>query len=254
MATIPREALEYLTEQINGASTAAQAQAMRVLERVDWSDVADARQLVVEAVQMVLANATELAAQASADFYDASRELCVGEPMGAVAASGYEPDATDGAIRSFVRFVVDDGNVEQFNDQVLQRIDYEVKLSAANSTLENGRRDPRKPKFARVPTGAETCQFCLMLASRGFVYRTESTASMGHVHSDCDCRICAGWDGDTVDGYDPDAYYRQWRGNIDQRARERAEKNGTSYEEERRKIMDGYARSARASRNGKAEA
>ena len=132
--------------------------------------------------------------------------LVVGEKMGAKAISGYDEAKTAGAVRAFVRFVVD-GRVDTFNDQVLQRVDYEMKLSAANSTIENGRRDKRKPRYARVPTGAETCDFCLMLASRGFVYRSESTAFASHVHSSCDCRVTPGWEGMEVEGYDPRGAY-----------------------------------------------
>lgn len=244
MAEIPRAAIDYVTREINGASAQAQEQVMRVLERIDWSDVTLARELVVEAVQMALSNATTLAAQASADFYDASRELSVGDPLGARAISDYDPAKTDGAIRSFVRFVLD-GRTKTFNDQVLQRIDYEVKRSANMCMVENGRLDSAKPKFARVPNGSETCDFCLMLASRGFVYRSESTASASHVHSDCDCRIVPGWDGDEVEGYDPYALYGEWQGNLNAKAKDRAERNGTSESEELAKIMRAYGESAK---------
>ena len=244
MATIPREALDYVTREINGVSAEAQAEVMRVLERIDWSDITAAREIVVQAVQMALANATTLAAQASADFYDASRTLCIGEPMGAVAISGYEPEKTDAAIRSFVRFV-ERGEFDTFNDQVLQRVDYDVRRSANNSVVANGWNDPAKPKYARVPTGAETCDFCLMLASRGFVYRSESTAAIDHTHSRCDCRAVPGWDGDEVEGYDPDAIYDEWQDAIGRLAEERAERKGTSKEEELRKIMDGYGESSK---------
>jgi hypothetical protein len=186
MATIPRAALDYVTEQVNGLSADAQAKVLKVLESIEWTpdNISECRDLVIQALDAVMPTYTDAAAQSSADFYDASRELAVGERLGAKAVSGYDPAATAGAVRAFVRYVLD-GRVQTFNDQVLQRIDYEMKLSAANSTLENGRRDPLKPKYARVPTGAETCDFCLMLASRGFVYHTESTASMGHVHAGC---------------------------------------------------------------------
>ena len=247
MATIPREALDYVTREINGVSAEAQAEVMRVLERIDWSDITAAREIVVQAVQMALANATTLAAQASADFYDASRTLCIGEPMGAVAISGYEPEKTDRAIRSFVRFV-ERGEVEKFNDQVLQRVDYECMRSAGNSMFRNGANDTRHPKFARVPTGAETCDFCLMLASRGFVYSSEMSAGgvkLDHYHSGCLCRVVAGWDGDDVEGYDTDDIYKRWQSSIDAIAEERAEKHGTTVEEERSKIMIGYANSAK---------
>ena len=247
-ATIPRAALDYLTSEVNAISADAQERVMRVLSRIDWSNVADARALVVQAVEMVLGSSTKLAAQASAEFYDAARELVIGNPLGAQAITGYVPEATEEAIRSFVRFIVVNGNVQQFNDQVLQRIDYELKRAAGNAMFENGRRDPRAPKFARVPTGPETCDFCLMLASRGFVYTSEATAGavkLDHYHSGCDCRVVAQWGDGGVEGYDTNAIYREWQNAVDLLADERAERRGTSFDEERRKIMEGYANSAK---------
>ena len=246
MATIPRAALDYVTEQVNGLSADAQAKVLKVLESIEWTpdNVAECRDLVIQALAAVMPTYTDAAAQASADFYDASRELATGAPLGAQAISGYDPAKTEGAVRGFVRFVLD-GRVQTFNDQVLQRIDYEMKRSAGESMFANGRRDPRRPKFARVPTGAETCDFCLMLASRGFVYQSESTASASHVHSHCDCRITPGWDGMEVEDYDTDAIYDRWQDAIDALAAERAEKRGTTVEEERDKIFRGYANSAK---------
>lgn len=189
MATIPRAALDYLTSQINSISADAQSRVLRVLESIAWApdNVAECRDLVVQALSQVMPFYTGLSAQASADFYDAARELSVGSPLGASAYSGYDPRKTDGAVRGFVRFALD-GRVDTFNDQVLQRVDYEMKRAAANSTIANGRLDPLKPKYARVPTGAETCDFCLMLASRGFVYSSEATAGavkLDHYHAGC---------------------------------------------------------------------
>lgn len=41
-------------------------------------------------------------------------------------------------------------------------------------------------RYARVPQGMETCDFCLMLASRGFVYLTpESAEGWNHTHRGC---------------------------------------------------------------------
>lgn len=53
-------------------------------------------------------------------------------------------------------------------------------------------------RYARIPQGAETCNFCLMLASRGFVYVTPDTAS--HSHRNCDCIVVPG-----VGHHDPDS-------------------------------------------------
>ena len=254
--TIPRAALDFLTEEVNGISADAQARVLRVLQGIRWTpeNVAECRDLVIQALATVMPTYTTMAAQASADFYDAARELVVGERMGAQAISDYDMRKTEGAVRGFVRFVLD-GRVETFNDQVLQRIDYEMKRSANMSVVENGRRDPKRVRYARVPTGAETCDFCLMLASRGFVYQSEGTAGAGHTHSSCDCRCVPGWDGMEVEDYDPQAIYDRWQDAIDAKARERAERKGTTVSEERAAIMAAYGRAAKnAKRAGRKSA
>lgn len=248
-ATIPRQAVDFLTDEINGISADAQARVLKVLQGINWTsdNIAECRDLVLQALAAVMPTYSTMAAQASADFYDAAREIAIGKPMGAVAVSGYDPRKTEGAVRGFVRFVLD-GRVETFNEQVLQRIDYEMKRSAGESMFANGRHDPRKPKFARVPTGAETCDFCLMLASRGFVYSSEATAGavkLDHYHSGCDCRVVCQWDGGGVEGYDTQAVYDRWQDAVDALAAERAEKRGTTVEEEREAIFRGYANSAK---------
>ena len=85
----------------------------------------------------------------------------------------------------------------------------------ANDTMTNlGEHDAKKlgkrVSFARVPTGPTTCQYCLMLASRGFVYRSKLNALNAN-HRKCDCRIVEGFDGMKVEGYDPDLYYDMWQ-------------------------------------------
>ena len=255
-ATIPRAAVDFLTEEINGISADAQARVLKVLQGIQWTpeNVAQCRDLVIQALAAVMPTYTTMAAQASADFYDAARELVVGEKMGAKAISDYDPAKTEGAVRAFVRFVLRD-DVQTFNDQVLQRIDYDMKRSANMSVVENGRRDPKRVRYARVPTGAETCDFCLMLASRGFVYQSEGTAGAGHTHYACDCRCVPGWDGMEVEGYDPQAIYDRWQDAIDAKAKERAERNGTTVSEERASIMAAYGRAAKnAKRAGRKSA
>ena len=257
--TIPRAAVDFLTEEINGISADAQARVLRVLQGIRWTpeNVAECRELVLQALAAVMPTYTTMAAQASADFYDAARELVVGERMGAQAISDYDPRKTEGAVRGFVRFVLRD-DVQTFNDQVLQRIDYEMKRSAGESMFANGRRDPRKPKYARVPTGDETCDFCLMLASRGFVYSSEATAGavkLDHYHSGCNCRVICQWEDGGVEDYDTQAIYDRWQDAIDGKARERAERKGTDFDAERAAIMRGYGEAAkRAKRAGRKRA
>ena len=82
----------------------------------------------------------------------------------------------------------------------------QIRRSANETIMLNCRRDRRKGvKFARVPSGAETCAFCMMLAGRGFVYLTAATAGeQGHFHRGCDCKIVPGFNDDNpIEGYDP---------------------------------------------------
>lgn len=210
MAEIPRAALDYLTEEVNSISADAQAKVMKVLERIEWTpdNVAECREVVVSALKETLPAYADAAAQAAADFYDACRMLCVGEKMGAIALSSFDPDAIEGAVRAIVQDVVDGKPVDQVNRKLLDRIDREMKKAAANSTAGNARRDPLKPKWARVPGGAETCSFCLMLASFGFNTSSSDTAS--HTHANCDCRIVPQWGEGSIEGYDPEGMYERY--------------------------------------------
>ena len=170
------------------------------------------------------------------------REYELGEAMGATYDSGRDPKATEGAVRAFAQKLVK-GNVDAFVSACLDRADYEIKVAAAQTCLNNAKRDRRKPRFARVPNGTETCDFCLMLASRGFVYHTEAAAS--HTHASCDCRVIPSWDSYEVEGYDPKAIYDQWQDAIEVKAESRAEANGTTVDDERAKIMKTYGEAAK---------
>ena len=86
--------------------------------------------------------------------------------------------------------------------QVRHAPDYAVADAAVTA---NGRARTRGIRFARVPQGP-SCGFCIMLASRGFVYATEETAGeFKKFHDHCDCLVLAGTRGVEVDGYN-------WRG------------------------------------------
>lgn len=87
-------------------------------------------------------------------------------------------------------------------------------LHAVDGQRSNGVR------FARVLTGAENCAFCVMLASRGPVYRSEASAGDKTVngmvesfHPGCDCKIVPVYSKSNYPGRDSwleaDRIYRQ---------------------------------------------
>jgi hypothetical protein len=67
--------------------------------------------------------------------------------------------------------------------------------------------------YARVPEPG-ACKFCLMLASRGFVYSKSTAGDSKKFHGKCRCNAMPVWDETRARveyGYDPDALYDQYR-------------------------------------------
>lgn len=79
----------------------------------------------------------------------------------------------------------------------------EVYHHANRTTKHNAAKN--SVRYARVPLG-NSCAFCLMLSTRGFVYlsRTSAGEDKGHYHAHCHCKIVASKKGTTIDGYDPE--------------------------------------------------
>lgn len=240
---IPREAVEEMTRQINELSSTMQQGLLDQLKRFDLNDMSQF-EAVEQLMQLYCAGATDASALISAEFYDASREYAIGEPMGATAVSQRAPEATRVATLGIMADTKDRATVAA---QLAVRLDYEIKRAAGDCTFYNGSRDRARPYYARVPSGSETCAFCLMLASRGFVYRSaKSAGELDHYHAHCDCRVVAGWGSDPqVGGYDPSAIYDRWQGVMDAEAREKAKKNGTTVDQEKSKIYKRLEEGAR---------
>lgn len=93
----------------------------------------------------------------------------------------------------------------------------DVFRSLNETIIENAHRDRKRGvRFARVTTGNETCLFCLMLASRGAVYKTRKTAGeFKSFHRGCDCKVVPGFEKDPlaelVEGHNPKAECRIWK-------------------------------------------
>ena len=151
------------------------------------------------------------AASVACDAYDATMErLGIGarpaQPVQAATAA-----SAAGAVSSARK--ASGGDFARFADALSTKAHGAVGRAANTTTIRNAERDYRKGvRYARVPTGKETCGFCLMLASRGFDYKSRESAgytwgAFNRFHDRCDCRVVAG-DADTVvEGYDPDWLY-----------------------------------------------
>ena len=207
----------------------------------NW-EAADLRNAVIEIMTDIVREYGEYASSIACDLYDA----CMGAefPM-AEMWSGDNSDKVEKAVRyqlskalegdeaafleavgevahNYVRNAVNETvrqNVERDRmHKVLGGVGGGMDLPSMRASKHRGSRKRQSRAleygdvaYARVPTGARTCTYCMMLASRGFAYHSESTARDGD-HRQCDCLIIPGRFGmDRIEGIDEEAQYKAWR-------------------------------------------
>ena len=84
-------------------------------------------------------------------------------------------------------------------------------MGYADATIQgNAMADPARPRWALVPH-AGACDWCRMIGSRGFVFKSSATAGAER-HPSCRCIPVADFsDSPALDGYDPAALYDEYR-------------------------------------------
>ena len=208
---IPRSYARRFAVSLASVDERARAKLEKALEFFDpLSD--GAFDAAVAIMRLHCGASASVASRLAAEFYDGLRaSFGIKDGFAAEVAQTWVPAATEGATRAFVAEYVQDGDAEKFVEKCIGRLSAETRKSANKCIERNAKRDPKRPKWARVPTGADTCEFCIMLASRGFVYGDEELAS--HAHANCDCVCVPSWDkkNPALEGYDPDAYYEQYK-------------------------------------------
>lgn len=234
MAEVPRALIDGLSGALGDLSARGRAVAESALSAlaaefagpdglVPPERVAGFREEAAALMEALCAELSDMSAALAAGFYDDAREASGLSGWSAPADPRREPSATERRVRSAAASVARTGLAAQFAKAMADRVDYEVRRAAGECIVSAGLSDPERPRFARVPSGAETCAFCNMLASRGFVYLTAKTAgAFDHYHPSCDCRVVPGWGYlptgpsrgaaalTTVEGYDPDALYDRY--------------------------------------------
>lgn len=184
------------------------------------------RALMAENPGMSVAEIRDEAIEAIDDalnaFGDQASELALDLFEEVVAAYGIEPETEiesvipremiDSGVRYRARDLVE-GLSEKFTRDVADLSRYYIHRSAFENMERNCARNDLR--YARVPSGRETCGFCFMLSSRGFDYRSEETAGSTHAyHEHCDCVIVPGFKdlpaSEQIEGYDPEAMLDRW--------------------------------------------
>lgn len=172
------------------------------------ASVAEVREAMKDAVDHALNAFGDQASTLACDLFD---EIMEAEGVKARSRlyDAIDRDLVDGKLRYLARDLVG-GNLPEFARSVTDLTEFYVKRSAYENMVRNC--DDNNVRYARVPSGRETCSFCFMLCSRGFVYHSEATAKGKHgMHPHCDCVVIPGVRGKTsIEGYDPDAMSERW--------------------------------------------
>ena len=158
----------------------------------------------------------DVAAEFAAQWYDHRAEQGGARLEQAVTMTTYGPDSVDAVARYQARKLAKGGDAA-FAKSCGEFARDDAFRSLNETIIANVGRDKDKGvRFARVPTGFETCTFCLMLASRGAVYHTRKTAGeFKHFHRRCDCKVVPSFEDDAdaelVEGVRPKELRERYR-------------------------------------------
>lgn len=135
-----------------------------------------------------LTKGRERSARLARDFYMSERDEHVGEVLDELQAPP-DPysvrDLTTGLLY-FMRPGDKFDNVASAVDTVSRHVKSGARREVAGLSLA----DARSGGWARTSGGTTSCSFCLMLISRGPVYRSrESAGDMKKFHNRCDCVV-----------------------------------------------------------------
>ena len=220
---IPRAMLQRYTELISGVSGATQSAVKAQLEALGTLTPEN----ISEVLKTSLTAADLDVSEVDRQFYQMSRKYMLGEAgefdliTDELYNEAYFQSATEKMIaKATVDGAVDSELLSSYIDTFVSQV---VNSSSKRRMRNYGDKDEKKPKWARVPSGNETCAWCIAMAARGFYYMSENQAS--HSHDGCDCVIVPGWgkgandtgkasnwlkndDSDlTVEGYNPADYW-----------------------------------------------
>ena len=213
---LSREAFDRYSRQVSnlagGAGEYVRRMVSAYLSQNPDASVAECRdfawQVMLEAVQIY----GDASATAAADYYDSVMSAAGNGAKPALLHSGVDEDQAERVARYQAGKLVK-GDQLGFARECAAYASDATRQAANRTMLGNALRDEgRGVRYARVPTGAETCTFCRMLSSRGFVYRSKESAKLfGHNHRGCNCEVVVSTNADGLEGYDPDRERDIWQ-------------------------------------------
>lgn len=191
--------------------------ALRIQQK-DPPTVAECREYAKQAMAGYVQVYDEAASSLAARWYDKRAEESELHLEQAVTTNIWNPESDDKVARYQAKKLakLDEEGIGPFARACGEYAANNVMRSLNETIIKNVGRDADKGvKFARIPTGYETCTFCMMLASRGAVYHTRKSAGeFRHFHRGCDCKVVPAFGGDkyeeVVQGVRPKELQKVW--------------------------------------------
>ena len=199
----------------DGAASAVEQRVLGWCRSHKEATVAEKREAAKLIMEGFVQAYDDKAAEFASQWYDYRAEQGGARLRQAVTMTVYEPGSVDDVARYQARKLAKEGDAA-FARACGEFARNDALRSLNETIIANVGRDRDKgAMFARVPTGTETCTFCLMLASRGAVYHTRKTAGeWRHFHRGCDCKVVPSFEDDPmatlVHGHDPKDELRRW--------------------------------------------
>lgn len=219
--TINRADVRKLGKTQEAAIKAAQRELGMIWRETDGLPPAQRRDALIELTSALVSKYQDLSSTAAADWYELMRARWFDDEF---EVNPFEANPNDDAtLRRVLRACADrlfpesaNYNPEAYLTYLSDIIGRNIRQAGRATVARNVSRDPRKPRWGRVTSGSETCMFCFMLASRGFVYRSRDTAMEGHCH--CDCQVVPEFKpgANRIKGYDPSAMSDIWQAAVEE--------------------------------------
>ena len=215
---LPAALLDRYRQLVSGVS--------EMTAQIVWAQIQTAQPKTRRELEAIVANALRSGdsemSEIDRQYYEAARKYITGdESWGSGLLTDEEwmgsfDRAIDAMLREYGEYDSETGWYEireddwaRFESDLSQYVRRTLNESSKHYVEVYGSRDYRKPKYARVPSGAETCAWCWSLAGLGFQYKSAESAS--HSHSGCDCVITPSWGESGVEGYDSEYYANLFR-------------------------------------------
>lgn len=205
-----RAELDQLVRAQSELTAKAKDALRQLFGRLSLTDPYAARDALLEAVPQLVSTFGDLSGAVAMEWFEDVYD------MPAALADPFNADQVRGSVRYAAGHLFTDSPAQMLvplSQAVSRLVHQSGRDTLTASSTKHGLR------YVRVPRGAHTCSFCLMLASRTgqWAYSSKKEAqfrsSDGHkYHDDCDCEPMPVRDGDSPpDGFELGKYTAMYR-------------------------------------------